>query len=338
MKIGIIGATGMLGHHTALALQSKGYDLAVIHRPGSKLDKIGDLKFTAHVADLDDPQALGDALRSVDAVINCAAYYPTVPRPWRVDLQNGLTQMENFYRACENAKLKQIVYLGAAIALQKKPDGTPGDETLDYPGTPADKNPYVQVKWAMDQQALQKARDGLPVCIGIPTLTLGEYDFGPTTGAFIVETVNQTLPGYVDGKRNVIYAGDAGRGLALVCEKGRPGERYLLTGHNMRLGELIEMIARAGNVRAPKTFPLAMVKLLARLQEARYKLGLGPVPKISRTAVAVMGAGQYLDGAKAERELGFKAEVSIEEAVARALAWFKQADYIRSTGGSTSSN
>ncbi|MCR9140965.1 MAG: NAD-dependent epimerase/dehydratase family protein [bacterium] len=329
MRVGIIGATGMLGHHTALALKARGHELTVVHRPDSNLDKLGDLQYTARAADLNDAQAMERALQSLDAVINCAAHYPTLPRPWREDVNIGVTQMENFYRACEAAQLKQIVYLGGGIALRKHPDGEAGDESLEYPGAPADKNPYVQVKWAMDQQALQKAREGLPVCIGIPTMTFGEYDFGPTTGAFIVETVNRTLPGYVNGKRNVIYAGDAGRGLALTIEKGRPGERYLITGQNMHLSEVIEMIAQAGGVPTPKSVPLGIVKLLSRVQELRYKIGLGPVPKISRTAVAVMGAGQFLDGAKAERELGYKPEVSIEEAVKRALNWFRDAGYIR---------
>jgi dihydroflavonol-4-reductase len=37
----------------------------------------------ARHADLNDRTALRNAFTGVDAVINCARYYPTVPRPWR---------------------------------------------------------------------------------------------------------------------------------------------------------------------------------------------------------------------------------------------------------------
>lgn len=318
----------MLGHHTARALRVHGHELVVIHRPGSKLDKLAQLEFEAREADLDDRPALERAFKSLNAVVNCAAYYPTVPRPWREEVRTGLAQMENFYNACETADLQKIVYLGGAIALKKHPEGKVGDESLEYAERPADKNPYLQVKWAMHRLAIEKARAGLPVSIGIPTMTLGDFDYGPSTGAFIVETANRTLPGYVDGRRNIIYAGDAGRGLALVCEKGRPGESYLLTGENMRLGELIEIIARTAGVPAPKKFPLPLVRLLGAFQELRYKLNLGPVPKISRTAIAVMASGQFLSGAKAAEDLGFEAQVSVAEAVERALVWFKEVGYV----------
>lgn len=330
MRIAIIGATGMLGHHAAQAAVKAGHELTVVHRASTSLERLAPLRFRATVADLNDRASLGKALDGVDAAINCAGYYPTVPRPWREDVRLGLEQMENFYAACERKKLSKIVYLGGAIALRKHPLGEPGDETLDYPGEPDNKNPYVQVKWAMDDQAREKAGAGLPVVIGIPTMTFGEHDHGPTTGRLIVEIAKGTLPGYVRGKRNVIYAGDAGRGLVKVCEGGRPGERYLLTGVNITMDELMAKIAAIAGTTGPKAIPLPVAKLVSTIQILRYQYLKGPLPKVDATAIAVMSAGQFLSGAKAQQELGFKAEVPLDEAIARALRWFKQAGYVRS--------
>ncbi|MCB1327034.1 MAG: NAD-dependent epimerase/dehydratase family protein [Spirochaetales bacterium] len=327
----VIGATGMIGHHTAREIQSAGHRLRVIHRQGSRLEQLADLApYESRVADLDDTAGLIHALQGCDGVVNCAGYYPTVPRPWREDVKRGLDQMENFYRACDEAGLRRIVYVGGAIALQKNPTGAPGHEGLEYVAQPENRNPYVQVKWAMDDLAMRKARAGLPVMIGIPAMTIGEFDYGPTTGAFVVETANGTLPGYVNGRRNVIYAGDAGRGLLAVLERGQPGRRYLLTGQNMELAELIQMIAeQAGVVRPPRALPLGLVRLVGALQSLRYRLKLGPPPKISKTAIAVMAAGQFLSGERAARDLGFEAQVSVEEAVTRALSWFREIGYIK---------
>ena len=327
MRIAIIGASGMLGHHAARAALARGHELTVVHRASSKLDGLKDLRFTSALADLDDRAALTAALKKVDAVINCAGYYPTLPRPWREEVRTALAQMDNFYAACASLPLKKIVYLGGGIALRKHPQGLLGDETLDYPGEPENKNPYVQVKWAMDTQALVKARAGLPVTIGIPTMTFGEYDAGPTTGRFIVQIAKGTMPGYVQGKRNVIYAGDAGLGLVRVAEDGRAGERYLLTGHNTDMGELTALMARLAGKPAPKAIPLGVAKLVSRVQTLKYHWLKGPPPVVNATAIAVMSAGQHLSGAKAEKELGFKATVSVEDAVARALKWFRANGY-----------
>ena len=173
------------------------------------------------------------------------------------------------------------------------------------------------------EQAQAEARKGLPVAIGIPTMSFGEFDPGNTTGRFIIEMARGTLPGFVDGRRNVIYAGDAGRGLVCVCEDGRAGERYLLTGENLTMQQLMEKVAQATGAPMPRTVPLPVARTLSAWQTFRYRHLRGPEPKISESAIAVMSAGQFLDGSKAQLELGFQAQVSVDEAIGRALKWFR---------------
>lgn len=329
MRIAIIGATGLLGQHAARAALARGHELIVIHRPSSRLQSLAGLRFDPVVASLSDRDSLTRALTGCDAVIHCAGYYPTVPRPWRAEVATALGEMDIFYAACAGLSLRKIIYLGGAIALRRHPHGEPGDESLDYPGEPASQNPYLQVKWAMDRQALQQARQGLPVVVGIPSMTFGDHDPGSTTGRLVIEIANRRLPGYVRGRRNVIYAGDAGFGLVRVCEDGRVGERYLLTGENVSMDDLVTRIAAAAGVPAPKPIPLALAKTVAALQKFRYLHLGGPLPKVDDTAIAVMSAGQFLDGAKAARELDFRASVPLEETIRRALAWFRARGDIR---------
>ena len=329
MRIAIVGATGMLGHHTALAALRAGHKVIVVYRNPRSLQAITDVQFEARQADLDDRVALRNAFIGIDAVINCAGYYPTVPRPWRDEVQIAKTQMQNFYDACADLPLHKIVYLGAAIALPRDSEGRPGNEELRYREQPNKKSPYLQVKWALDEQALARAREGLPITIGIPTMTFGEFDPGNTTGRFIIELANRSLPGYVNGRRNVIYAGDAGRGLVRVCEAGRSGERYLLAGENLTMEELLGKMAVAVGAPMPKAIALSAARLLSAWQTFRFKLG-GLEPKVSDSAIAVMSSGQFIDGEKARQQLGFYPEVSIDEAIARALKWFQGNGLVKS--------
>lgn len=332
MRIAIIGATGLLGHHTARSVLERGHALTVIHRESTDLSKIQDLAYDAAVADLDDTDSIRRALDGVDAVIYCAAYYPTVPRPWKQEVAEATGRMGRFYDACADLPLQKVVYLGSSIALPKNASGEPGHEGLDYPGEPPTRNSYVRVKWAMDRQARDRARQGLPVVIGIPTMTFGEYDFGPSTGTLLTKLANREIPGYVPGDRNVVYAGDAGRGLVLAVERGRPGERYFITGAQVSMDDLVALMARVAGVPVPRSIPLGVARMVARLQAARYKLFGGAAPVLSETAIAVMSGGQFISGEKAQKELDYQPTVDLDETIARTHRWFAEVGYVRRTG------
>jgi dihydroflavonol-4-reductase len=324
MRIAIVGATGMLGHHTAVATIAAGHELVVVCRNSSSLHLLAALTFEARQADLNDRAALRLALMGVDAVINCAAYSPTVLRPWRDEVLTATSQMQGFYEVCADLSLRKIVYLGGSIALPRNPRGRAGSEQLRYEAQPRNKNPYLQVKWAMDEQALSKAVEGLPVVIGIPSMAFGEFDMGNSTGRIIVEMANRTMPGYVEGMRNVIYAGDAGRGMVRVCEAGRIGERYLLAGENLTMRQLMAKISAVTGAPMPKSVPISVARVIVAWQSFQHARFGGDKPKVNASAIAVMSLGQFIDGSKAQSELNFRAEVSIYEAIQRSLTWFRK--------------
>src|ERR1700693_231217 len=96
MRIAIVGATGMLGHHTTLATSRAGHEVIVVYRNPRSLESIRDVQREARQADLNDRGALRDAFTGIDAVINCAGYYPTIPRPWRDEVQTATSPMQHF--------------------------------------------------------------------------------------------------------------------------------------------------------------------------------------------------------------------------------------------------
>lgn len=327
MRVAVLGATGLLGQHVCRAAIAGGHELRVVHRPTSDLARLEGLASETAEADLGDPAALARALSGIDGVINCAAPYPRVPRHWTDEVRAGLRLLGGFYDACEQARVRRVVYLGAAIALRPNGDGRPADEQCVYASRPTTRNPYVQLKWALDRQAMDAAAGGLPVSIGIPSMSFGDYDWGPSTGQLLVGIANGRLRRFVPGKRNVIYAGDAGRGLVAVLENGRPGHRYLLTGENVTMEDLVARMASLAGVATPRPLSLGAARLVSRLQHLRYRLG-GPLPLLSETALAVMAGGQSLDGSRAARELDFMAEVSVDDALRRALEWFRNVGYL----------
>jgi len=327
MKLAVLGATGMLGQHTLRAGIAAGHECIALYRSADSLSRLKGLQFQARHADLVDPATLREALRGVDAVVNAAAYYPTAPRPWREEVARATALMSSFYTAAIEAGVARIIYLGGAIALPRREDGLPANGSERYALPPQNHNPYLQVKWALDEQALQQAALGVPICIGIPSMTFGEYDHGPTTGQLIVGIARGTLKHYVRGARNVVYGGDAGRGMVMVAEHGVAGERYLLTGTNTDMDTVVGMIARLAAQPVPKPTPLMIAKSVAAIQKFRYLHLGGALPTISETAIAVMSAGQHLDGSSSEQSLGYRPLVDLEQGIARSLAWFRANQY-----------
>jgi len=329
MKLGIIGGTGMLGHHIAIAASFKQYELVIIHRKGSDLSRISDLKYESRTADLSDRGSLIKAFDGLDYIVNSAAYYPTLPRPLAAEIKTARLQMQFFIDAIRESNIQRALFVGGAIAIPKSPIGV-ADESGFYENAPDNNAPYIQVKWLMDEMAREAAKTGIPLVIGIPSMTFGEYDFGPTTGRLIVELANQTLPAYIKGDRNVVFAGDAGRGLLLALEKGRFGERYLITGENTNTDDLVTLICKkAGVDPLKKTLSLKLAKIISKIQETKYTLFRGTPPTLSSTAIAVLSGGQHLNGDKAKKELGYAPELGTEDAVHRAYTWFKKEGYIK---------
>jgi dihydroflavonol-4-reductase len=328
MKIGIIGATGMIGNHTARETLAQGHELTIIHRQNSDVSRLKELAFDSRIADLNDKNSLITAFLGLDWVINCGAYYPTNPLPLAQEMQTAEHQMTAFIDAIKASNIKKAVYVGGAISLPKSPSGI-GDETLNYVGNPPNKTPYLQVKWLMDKMAQDAGKSGVPLVLGIPAMTFGEYDFGPTTGQLIKNIANKQMPAYLQGDRNVVYAGDAAKGLLLAAERGRNGERYLFTGENINMDNLVIAIAKAANVEPPKTvIPLGLAKIMSFFQEFSYKYFNGKPPKLSATAIAILSAGQFLDGEKAKKELGYAPTIGTDEAIKRTVEWFKTVGYI----------
>jgi dihydroflavonol-4-reductase len=110
---------------------------------------------------------------------------------------------------------------------------------------------------------------------------------------------------------NVVDVRDVALGHALALEHGRPGERYLLGGVDMPLGELFAAVAEAAGRRRPR--------LRVPYAAARAAAALGLV---NADEVRLARLPMYFSSAKAERELGYRSG-PIEPAIARAVSFIR---------------
>ncbi|MFQ5566342.1 MAG: hypothetical protein ACE5EU_08270, partial [Paracoccaceae bacterium] len=113
-------------------------------------------------------------------------------------------------------------------------------------------------------------------------------------------------------------------GVIAARDRGRSGERYLLSGEDLTMADLAARVAALAGVAAPRF----RVPHWLALAAARVEAGVAAVtkrpPAAPLTGVRLAGRRVRFDNAKARGELGF-APPPIDGALADAVAWMRAA-------------
>ncbi|HEY4404366.1 MAG TPA: hopanoid-associated sugar epimerase [Xanthobacteraceae bacterium] len=323
----VTGASGFLGAAIAESARAAGYKVRVLIRPSSPRTNIH-RDDEVVLGDLCDRESITSALRGVRHLVHAAADYRLwAPFPediLRTNVEGTGTLMEEALRA----GVERIVYTSsvATIGLQ---EGEPADETRPLAAAKAVgayKKSKVMAERLVDDMV---RRAGLPAVIVNPSTPIGPRDVKPTpTGRIIVEAASGRMPGFVDTGLNLVHVDDAAAGHLAALHRGRIGERYILGGENVHLGTMLADIAHMVGRQPPRLrLPIAAVYPFALGAElwARWS---GREPFATRDGLRMARQHMFYSDAKARRDLGY-ASRPYREGIADAIAWFRQAGYLR---------
>lgn len=325
----VTGGTGFVGAHVVRALLARGRLVRCLVRPSSRRSNLEGLPVEIVVGDLLDQSALTPAMAGARHVYHCAADYRLFARDPREIYAANVQGTENVLKAASEAGVQKIVYTSSVSAVGLTDDGTPATErTPVVPGNLIGH--YKKSKYQAERLVQDWAGKGMPVVTVNPSTPVGELDIKPTpTGQMVVDFLNRRMPAYVDTGMNLVDVRNVAEGHLLAAEKGIAGERYILGYRNMTLKEIFDMLAGLTGIpsprlRLPHWIPLtvsAADTLLARLT--------GRSPRVPIEGVRMSRHRMFFDASRAVRELGLP-QTPIEEALARAVAWFREKGYVRS--------
>ncbi len=133
------------------------------------------------------------------------------------------------------------------------------------------------------------------------------------------------MPVVLDGIAfEAVGVDDAARAMILAAERGRNGERYLVSDSMITNAEVVRIAAEAAGAPPPKiTVPLAVLRAAAALGTGWGRL-TGSDPKLSLQVLRLMRAEAPLDHSKATRELGWQ-PVPVEDSIREAARWWVHA-------------
>jgi len=323
----VTGASGFVGSAVARALVARGDDVRVLLREGSSRKNIDGLDCRVMIGDMRDAKAMTKALEGVRHVFHVAADYRLWARDPSEIVRNNLDGARAVMEAARTTGVERIVYTSSVAAL-KPVAGRAVDETSRHDEVTV-IGVYKKSKLVAERLVERLAGEGLPVVIVSPSTPIGPRDIKPTpTGRIIVEAANGRMPAFVDTGLNLVHVDDVAQGHLLALDKGRIGENYILGGEDVRLRDMLALIAPLVGRKPPRVrLPRAPLYPLAFGAEAFARMR-GKEPFLTVDALKMSKYLMYFSSEKAKAELGFQAR-PFARGIEDAISWFRQAGYIR---------
>lgn len=186
-----------------------------------------------------------------------------------------------------------------------------------------DGGPYIASRVAAEDLVLRYAREqGLPAVALCISTTYGPRDWAPTPhGALIAQVAAGRFPFYMGFSSEVVGIEDAARAMLLAADKGRDGQRYIISDRCLSTREVHAIAARAVGRRPPRIpIPMSVMYAASRVNDLAARLLNRDLP-MAYVGARMADLMSPLDHSKAERELGWKPE-PVEESIAKAARWF----------------
>ena len=318
----VLGATGFIGGQIARAAVARGWQVRGLRRRPTATGAVGDLEIEWMSGDLADLASLVTAMRGCPLVFHAAGYYPHRARDVWETVRHGLAGMRNVLTAAAAAGVKRLVYTSAltTVGPPSDPSRMADERDLYVPGSV--HLPYFEVKWAMEMEAMRATAQGLPVVVVLPSAVFGPGDVKPTSGALLLMAARGRIPGHIEGAINVVDGRDVAAGHIAAAERGQPGRRYILGGHNLTFREMQAIIVEAAGRKPPRfRLPLWLIRAIA---EGGSLLG---VPGTHH--LRAIHHWQSLDTTRAREDLGLPEPIPFEQTCRDALDWFRERGHLK---------
>ena len=313
MRIGVTGASGMVGINVCKEILSNGDELNILIREDvSYLDGLSCNKFYGDLSDIDILEKFCD---KCDVIIHSAAMISIGFDAYDQVYEVNFVGTKNLLDASIKKKVKKFIFISTVNAYDKKPIDQYFDEKRELVRK---GNAYDMTK-ALAQELVTSTEEIETVSIN-PTSVLGKNDFKPSRlGKIIKGVYSGKLPFLVDGGLDVIDVEDLSKAIYSSISNGRDGESYLISGKFRSFKEIYEVITKYQNKKSRIFFfPRLMVELslpllslfpiglLKRAAEVNGKFFPGLENMTKEAIENIINFPKHIDNSKAKKDLGLK--------------------------------
>lgn len=324
----VTGGAGFIGSHLVQQLLNSSEPVRVLEHPAAVVSHLPLERIELVRADIRDPAAIRNMMRGCDRVYHLAAD-PNLWRRNRYEFDEiNHTGTLNVMRAALDSGVSRALYVSTESILTSDQSGGGAVESARFRKEDM-IGPYCLSKFRAEQAVLQLAEAGAPIIVCSPTLPIGPGDRNQTPPTRLAVAFCQgKIPAYVDCQLNLIDVRDAADGLVRAMQRGRPGVRYLLGGHNYRLIEWLQVLGDIVHRPAPRwTIPYPVALAIGWFSELWADCISHQMPLATVTGVRLTKRSMHFDPSETFAELGLKPR-PIEESARDAVNWYRQQHWI----------
>ncbi|MSP59565.1 MAG: NAD-dependent epimerase/dehydratase family protein [Myxococcales bacterium] len=322
MKIAVTGGSGHIGGNLLRALCARGDQVRVLVREDHRsLDGLGVEQVKG---DILDPKPVREVVDGAELVFHLAAQIAIGGLEDLSVERNNIGGTKNVLAACRDARVRRLVHFSSIHALSPLPHAAVVDETRALneggPGT----TPYDRSKAQSEREVHAAVAEGLDAVIVNPTAVIGPHDYKPSAvGTMLLDLLGRRLPALVDGGFDWVDARDVAAGAIAAAERGRKGERYLLSGKWRSLSDLASLVQEATGVRPPRfVCPMWLARAGAPFATA-WSRAMRTSPRFTSASLKALREHREISHEKAARELDYRVR-PLEETLADTFRWFTE--------------
>jgi dihydroflavonol-4-reductase len=298
----VTGASGHIGNNICRALLERGYKVkALVHINSNALEKLDVEKVRG---DILDPTSLAEHFAGVDVVFHAAGKISIDGDPDGSVYKVNVEGTKNVVETCLSSGVHKLVYVSSIHALQQNPEAEL-DETralVNQEGFPHDLS-----KSDAEKQVLKGIAHGLDVVILNPTAVIGPYDFKPSLlGQGLIALYNKKMPALVNGGFDWVDVRDVARAAVTAMEKGKCGERYLISGIWKTVRELAFLVQDVTGKPVPKfTSPYWLASMSVPFAKAYNFITNSPTLYTRETLEVLRRCNRNISSRQAKLRLDF---------------------------------
>lgn len=331
-KLLVTGATGHLGANLVRRLLADGEQVRVMVRIGHDHVALEGLDVERVYAELCDNAAVDKAVQGCSQVYHCAALVSTIEgnvAHKRKVYNTNVIGTQHILGSALRHGVEKVVVSGSLSAVGYQA-GKISDESMPF--YPFERQlPYGFTKHLVEHEALKAHAEGLNVVVATSCAIIGPNDFVPSRiGQVLIDFAHGRLRAYIPGGFEFVSTHDIVQGHVLAMEKGRSGQRYIISTAYASVDELLEMFREVTGQPIPKLrLPPVLMAVLAEIADKTWFRAFPNQPRrFTSAAVRLLRMRRRADHSKAKQELGYQ-PTELPQAVREAYEHFVQRGVIK---------
>ena len=325
----VTGAAGHIGNVLVRELIRRGERVRALILPGEDTCALKGLDVEQVLGNVLDPPSLNKAMQGVDCVFHLAGIISILPEKDGLMYQVNVQGTRNVLLVARQNKVKRLVHVSSIHALSRHWQGVI-DERVPFDPDYA-VGEYDRTKALASLEVIRAVKDGLNAVIVCPTGVIGPHDYrNSEVGDLVRQWIKPKPHVLIEGAYDFVDVRDVAQGLILAWLHGRRGEVYILSGQQIRLIKMKELVQQVTGICTPTIcIPCWLAKIGARFSPLYYRI-TRQTPKFTAYSVDTVLSNSRISHAKAHRELGFQPRPLLRT-ISDTIRWWLKRDGVEAS-------